>query len=966
MTPGAETSGQAGKKLIGFGGTGKAVALIYAKVGRLLGETPSILVVDFPASDDPNSQDGRLDSDLRSEGFGDEYRINTLPETWVAAPRSLIEHLGLEKDIADALLTDQQQRTPPSEGLNQEPQVGATIARLKIARDWDTVRSKALTAGQDEIFLVAGLGGGTGTGMTPCFARALKSESPNCRLHGVFLLPWQDIGEEQVGNAGQRRNAASLLRYLKQHHDNLFHSTLILGGFPGLENAKAGERVLPIHPTLILAALYVHMWHAWGGGAQLTSRLHRLETVTSGIRPDEITGAQGTLGEMLCCSRAAAQLLETLADQHPDEVLRWFSLWPLCSPLAWPHTRTLLKKYCKVSGRPLGAGWMDVRDRLRDTARLWRDRLQWIENLLSDERVFDFDPNQIERRGSSIYRAAEEAARKDDEYKEFRIRDIQRSLEEVVRFFENLADRASRKPVRNGGTAPTVGRDTRVWLPLNYPGAAEGTQFTALDPEHLEQLSEFYERDVEKLVAPEFLGVRQMFRWRLEKALQQGHGRALEDFALLVEGLIYGLLVPETHDLNAAGLGSDFPEDRFLTVLKFHAAPGARGTVAGSFDPDTLVTPAANWHDKHNLARRVQELRFTVGPRARGLLEAFTRAFQAPEMPWYKAVTCLIHKYGAGPPEPDCNQRNEGPLYLRLHPGASPMLVFLPQFREGWLARLATVLGSVQYASDHEKTSLTIDDRPVGRIRRFLPRDNPKLYGLGVVVELAEIPGGQAPYTNWLNEQPYLEAIQPVIHNYPAELELPEEQRRYRIPDTLRVAFYVWGPIAYGRLLPGRRPYVYGREGAGLDPHPHDQPGAKDPGLHKGDTFYFYVSRTRDGRLAYHVERYGGQHIGELSRLGYALWRIFCGDRSEDLIAESDGWIGLNDRLAPQAPNLTNEVLNWSCFLDYVAQRPDGLFPEAARAYIEKHSRADVRPRRNSDLKQIEISGQQWARLPSP
>jgi hypothetical protein len=79
-TPVRSDHSQDTKRIIAFGGTGKTVALIYRKIGRLLGENANIVICDFPPSGDYNSSDGRLDRDLAEENVGQQCRINTLPD----------------------------------------------------------------------------------------------------------------------------------------------------------------------------------------------------------------------------------------------------------------------------------------------------------------------------------------------------------------------------------------------------------------------------------------------------------------------------------------------------------------------------------------------------------------------------------------------------------------------------------------------------------------------------------------------------------------------------------------------------------------------------------------------------------------------------------------------------------------------------------------------------------------------
>jgi hypothetical protein len=413
------------KRVVAFGGTGKTVALIYRKIGLLLGEDANIVVCDFPASADYNSPDGRLDRDLAAEGVGQQCRINTLPDGIPAVPNTLIETFKLPSSVADALFTKKQQDTPPTEGLNQEPQVGATVAWWKTKRDGDQIRQKC--TGEPEIFFVAGLGGGTGTGVTPAFARYLRQFQRNSRMHGVFLLPWQDIGGNIVGNAGQERNAKSLLKYLRDCGEDLFDSLVVIGSPPGVDayaTAAGGKR--PIHPTLILAALYIHMWHGYGGGSQLTSKLNKMETVRSGIPLSEISGRSGTLYDMLAHSARVEHLLLDVVGQAPDERIAWFSLFPLSFPLSWDSIEWLMKLYAIHVKASYAVAWLDIRSRLRDLADQENARRSWIVELAKDKSLFQFDENQLDGDARTGYELYREAAVADKSYKKFVFKTLER------------------------------------------------------------------------------------------------------------------------------------------------------------------------------------------------------------------------------------------------------------------------------------------------------------------------------------------------------------------------------------------------------------------------------------------------------------------------------------------------------------------------------------------------------------
>jgi hypothetical protein len=400
---------QANKTIIAFGGTGKTVALIYTKIGRLLGESPHVIIVDFPPnSSNLGASDHALDDALRAEGITDQFRINTLPDNLAAVPKTLIETLKIPGELADALFSKRQQETPPAEGLNAEPIVGASVAHWKIRSDQDAIRSKVLT-GRTEMFYVGGLGGGTGTGVTIPFARSLRQEG--IRSHGVFVLPWRDVGDAgQVTNSRQMRNACSLLRYIAESRRDAFDDVLILGGTPGMRSFSGDGAQRPVHASLILAALYIHMWHAWGGGAQLTEDLLRMETLATGVRLQDIKGKSGNLYDALIYSLRIEWLLREMADQSPDQKLSLFSMWPTSAPLSWRCLDWALKIYKQQrSIRDYSTSWMELRAALLDLARQEEERREWIVLNAANPNLFNFSAEQLVRDARlnfDAYRAA--------------------------------------------------------------------------------------------------------------------------------------------------------------------------------------------------------------------------------------------------------------------------------------------------------------------------------------------------------------------------------------------------------------------------------------------------------------------------------------------------------------------------------------------------------------------------------
>jgi hypothetical protein len=426
---------QTQKKILAFGGTGKTVALIALKLGRLLGEPPSVVVVDFPAGSDHNREDNQLDEDLRSEGLADHLRLSTLPDDMPKLPRVLTDAFNLPQEVADALFSDNQQRTPPVEGLNQEPQVGATVAQWKLAHDGNAVKDKCLT-GQPEVFFVAGLGGGTGTGVTPPFAKFLKNSG--IRSHGVFLMPWRDIGNQgRVNNTNQNRNAASLLQYLRTNGLSMFNDWVVLGSADRFATEEGGP-ARPVHPTLILGALYVHLWHTWTGGYQLGAKMLRLETPESGIDPREIKGRNGNLYDMLVLSYRLEHILREIAQQMPDERLSIFNLFPLSYSMSWNSIEWLVKLYREKTNQVSYAqAWIDIRTELLRVADQEQKRRNWIVNLVSDRRLFQFDAQELDRDARLGLTQLTRQVQSADEHAEFRFgpqEDARGALQRVVHF----------------------------------------------------------------------------------------------------------------------------------------------------------------------------------------------------------------------------------------------------------------------------------------------------------------------------------------------------------------------------------------------------------------------------------------------------------------------------------------------------------------------------------------------------
>jgi hypothetical protein len=982
MPQGANQDHGTERKVLAFGGTGKTVALIYSKICKLLDEEPRVAIWDFPASDDTASPDGQIDRDLQEEGLGDDFRIRTLPRTVPDdAPATFVQTFGIPEDVADALYTQAQQDTPPTDGLNQEPQIGASVGQFKVRLDADVVRQMCIT-GEPEMFFVGGLGGGTGTGLPPVVARFLRPLTQS-RFHGVFLLPWNDIGQGgRVNNENQDRNAWSMLRYLNRQAEDLYTDTLIIGSPQGVDRARPAPGAAPVHPTLILAALSMHMFFAWGGGAQLTERFRRFETFQTGITLHEITARDGTsLYQRMIHSIRLERLLRELANQFPDERLALFSLFPMSCFFAWPALEHLLKLYARhVNASSYTVAWHQISARLLGIADQERRRRQWITALASDRRLFQFDPEGLERDARSQYDRYRGALEADHAYETFRLEQQghDAALAHVCQFIRDWAAAVVLREMLNHERRATPSapenRSMRVWLPGNFTPSGNRTGITALTSADRQTLIQRLMPVHFNPVCPEVLGHRMSYIWRLAQDLQAGHGGALDDFNLLIEGINYGLLSTHAYDLSRLHpQGGDGPaynfdfirdEDRYLIILKYRSSQGANPVVAGTFSPDTLVCPAANWRQRAELERQVNNLRLSeTGMPARGLLDSLFQAVNSPEMLWARAGARLLANYA---PERDpgiANQRNVGPLQLRMAENAPPQLVFVPQYNKQFVPFLVNCLNG-EYTKAGNTPVFRHQSRTIAEIRTPVQCENPRLFGLGGIDLPPNLRPTDVPALNSLNgeaEERYLSAVRVVVASYDRELEY--ERARFRVPESLLPAYLLWGRAAKERLTRGTSPIIYGDRAAALTFDPKPDQLSSEPGLHESDGYLFYVSRTTDGRLAYHIERCGGVDVGELSTLGYALWKFFseAGGSAAGYVQDRRGWVGARTDLQLSAPDLDSGALYWCTFL-YVLGMPqaDALFVAAVGSYTKRFEQQGMKPAKLVEYRALTLFERNW------
>jgi hypothetical protein len=247
----------------------------------------------------------------------------------------------------------------------------------------------------------------------------------------------------------------------------------------------------------------------------------------------------------------------------------------------------------------------------------------------------------------------------------------------------------------------------------------------------------------------------------------------------------------------------------------------------------------------------------------------------------------------------------------------------------------------------------------------------PKLLGMGSIAVREPDPHHLPAQTRLEGraEKEYLQAARPVANLYAVDVENPG--RKFTIPDALRAAFYIWGEAAIQKLLSTVQ-WIYGPlcQRANLEPKPHQITTRE--GIYADADNKFYVCRTAQGKIAYYVERHRTADLGELSGLGYALWRVFSGARWDAereqatdsdgtvCLAVVDGWLGAPPAGRPQPPDMDTEIARWSTFLAVTDRAEEGLFKTAARTYIERFGSEDVPARDRMGFNPLRIGDRQW------
>jgi hypothetical protein len=517
-----------------------------------------------------------------------------------------------------------------------------------------------------------------------------------------------------------------------------------------------------------------------------------------------------------------------------------------------------------------------------------------------------------------------------------------------------------------------IDRTTRVWLPVAFAGTANRTGFSNLPEAQIEQLAGRLGRGSDAAVSPEPLGIRDVFAWQLQEnlssrgsALADNTGGALDDFKLLIEALCYGLLAPVTYDLaNLAPPGQNnvfhfrfaHPSERYLTVLKYQPTPDTPGTVVGSFAPDTLVCRPGVWKDRPSLERQVQGIRYNAGPVARGLIHAFLDQHRVRSMLWQHALERMLEDLRPAADPGPTHQANIGPFLLRFAPGEPARLVFFPRYSHNHLTNLTRCVNA-DVTVEERRARFHIQGRSCAEMVLGTTGPDARLFGLGNMAIAPGVQPAALPVRTDIEGRArtdFIEAAQRVVGNYFEELSLGD---RFRLPDSLRVGIEAWGHASAVQNFGGdQQNILFGPAFLRANLAPRPDQISSNPGPHRRDGTFMFVERLNGSRLAYYVEEHANVRVGELTALGFALWKIYGGirwdaareeaaDHTTTYLQNQQGRLGTPADMTIAAPDPRRSA-DWSGFLHLVENEtmPE-LFRHACKSFIEhSHLRAPAGP----------------------
>jgi hypothetical protein len=916
------------KLIIGVGGTGKSVSLVFLKLARFFDMQSDVLIIDMPFQrergiDDQLNQEGVEQSDFITPWAGGAIALGGATFARVIG----LAQGDIAQPVANALFASDELGTLVEDGMNCRPIVGATIAMRKFWRSQQDAQLDNLQQriGQyNDVFLVAGITGGTGAGVTPSLARWL-TEVCRKRVHGVLLLPYADLGAGAgtgPNNAAQDANAYASLSYLDQlssNGTNIFQDYLVIGRPENVEAASG--TITADHPLHLLAATYIVYYDEFlRRNPQQVAGPFYLEVKASGLRESEIRSERGlSLAHGIYSHLWYQDVLRTLAGQKPDQ--SWDIMAPpfVASLLAWPVLRESVRDIAASGGYGTrGRVWNIIRNHFLEEAESIRRRIEHFEAITSRDiqhAVYNISWERLRQEAGATVGRARRAAKRVGKPNIDRVVDTQDSAIAAAstigtRVKQELSPLSMSIARRGEQQAPIQGSST-VFLPPGVHNPAGPPSIERRPLTNLTALIQQYQGIGEAVNMPDPQARRYQFAKQLDDALDRYSHHAtpnkaswdaddaLAQFTALLEGVIFGKLQISLYDLSEYGFISSY-ERRTLGVLI-----DRNGNVSGGTDPETLFFPAPeSWRAQGGSLRQLSDENgvyrdANAGRLARVLMRNFRDSFgTGPERPiWLRAIDEYLRVY-TPPTQVDeialkAGWKQVGPTYLRM-PNRSISEKYLPVYDSNFADLAASALGSSYFLHD-SSIRLETNSQEIGSIN--YPQDiraglTQKLMGAGCIhltgaanqllgtfskVNYSELYQKCQSLINGVN--PSLDSILADPFNYPDIVRLPFQQ------DGFVAEYLLQGNLENHRFS---QRFLDMMRGRGIGAAPAPAPGERIPHMVKNGDHYF----VDEGGLIY-VERFQGKHVKDLTLLGQALWMIFVGEairvQNEDKFVDAGG-----------------------------------------------------------------------------
>lgn len=901
------------KLIIGIGGTGKSVSLVYLKLAKFFGVQNKVLIIDMPfgreSIDHQLNKEDVEQSDFITPWAGGAIGLNNATFAEIIG----LKEGEIDQPVAHALFSNTELETLVEDGMNCRPIVGATIAMRKL---WHPKADEHLTnlrqkIGQyKDIFLVSSITGGTGAGVGPSLARWLTEV---CRkdVHGILLLPYADIGAgagEGPNNAKQDENAYAALSYLEQLRNNNqspFQDFAVIG-LPDRANPASGT-VTADHPLHILAATYIIYYDEFlRRTPEKQGGPFYLEVKADGLRESEIEPNRGqTFAHGIYNHLWYQNVLQKIANQKPDQ--SWdITVPPLVSNrLAWRALRESVRDISVASGgyNVRGRVWNEMRKLFRDEATSTKARIDHFEAITARDTnhiVYNINWDRLKQEAESTLKRAKKVAKTISKPNIDRVVDTRDSAvaaskdisNQIINKFVDL----SRSISKRGEQQTTIQGSSTVFLPAGIHNPAGSDNIDRKPLTNFHALIQRYQGADEGVNMPDPQARRYQFVNLLEQALSRYIQRqtpnkemwnadaTLSQFMALLEGVIFGKLHIKLFDLSEFGFVSA-PDRRVLGVLIDDA-----GNVHGGTDPDTLFFPSPDvWQDQNALLKRLSD---ENGPHrereegilARSLIKKFRDSFDiSVHKPlWYRALDEYLRLF-TPPNLVDEFKLKEGwkqcgPITLRM-PTKSVEEKYIPVY-ENKFTSLATSALSGNFAHQDNFIRLEVHNQEMGAI--YYPQSvraglSQKQMGAGLI-NLSSSAGNSINAFEKIRYSELHQQCQGLIYSVnPSFHDI--QIHPYNYPDAVRLPFLQDGFVAeyllHGGVENGRysRRFLDMMRGRGIALPPTPTPGHSYPhGIKNGDHYFVDV----DGII--YVEKYQGKEVKELSLLGQALWMIFIGE----------------------------------------------------------------------------------------